>query len=286
MKRVNLLNYFELAETLHSAKQGLAPTTLKGGTIYFSIMSLPDRLTAFVADDNGFSACKHAASDLNQAIQKWINMVVPNGQFSTEEFDREYQSWQYYEISRAIDTFRSVFQAECRDVDVYSVGQIGIYRTSALVSAGANILPQEFRARLPDGASEEFTNAAKCLAFDLPTACGFHALRGLELVMDEYLSAFGVVTAKFKSWNDYIVAAQKLVDDEKATLKPSAKVAAMLDRMRQLDRNPLMHPRDTLDTIGADQLFKLSAVTVVEMVRDMPKTDEETTDIVKAIMAQ
>ena len=43
----------------------------------------------------------------------------------------------------------------------------------------------------------------------------------------------------------------------------------MLDRMRQLDRNPLMHPRDSLDEMAADTLFKLGIVTITELAKDM-----------------
>jgi hypothetical protein len=43
----------------------------------------------------------------------------------------------------------------------------------------------------------------------------------------------------------------------------------MLDRMRELDRNPLMHPSDTLDEVGADSLFKLGIVTITELAKDM-----------------
>jgi len=187
---------------------------------------------------------------------------------NTESFEKEFPSWNFNNISGKLSAFKSVFEAECRDVDVYSVGQIGIYRTSKLVSDGAGVIPDDICALIPSEALSEFNNAGKCLAFDLPTACGFHSLRGLELVMGEYLSTFGLDPKKMKSWNDYIKAAEKLISSDGSGDKPSAKVAAMLDRMRELERNPLMHPRDTLDAIGANMLFNLSAITVVEMVRD------------------
>src|SRR5690606_32296046 len=98
-----------------------------------------------------------------------------------------------------------------------------IYKTSALVSSGDDILPPDIKAAVSAETRAEFTSAAKCLAFDLPTACGFHSLRALELVMDDYLASFDVKTAGFKSWMDYIKAAQKLIDDEKADHKPTAK---------------------------------------------------------------
>ena len=43
----------------------------------------------------------------------------------------------------------------------------------------------------------------------------------------------------------------------------------MLDRMRQLDRNPLMHPRDRLDEMGADTLFSIGLATITEMAKDL-----------------
>ena len=273
VKRVNLVEYFNLADALAAAKRATGATSTKGGNIWVGAYVLPSRLRAFVADDNGFSACKHVATELADGIEGWFNENLMDGgsppQLSTELFDAEFHSWQYGSINTKIDAFRSVFEAECRDVDVYSVGQISIYKTSALVSDGAGVIPHEIHAEIPSIALEEFNSAGKCLAFDLPTACGFHALRGLELVMGAYLESFGVNVSKLKSWNDYIKAAEKLSQDTKAPSKPSPKVTAMLDRLRELERNPLMHPRDTLDSVQADMLFRLCAITVVEMTRDL-----------------
>jgi len=269
MKRVNLLDYFELAESLQSAKRSLQGDNAKVGSIFFGVMTLPPKLEAFIGNDNGFGTCKRAGNELLGCINEWISSnVYIDGKFSAEKFDEEMFSYQWSDISRKIDSFRSVFEAECHDVDIYSVGQIAIYKTQALVSDGAGIIPEEFRRDVSEAALSEFNSAGKCLAFDLPTACGFHALRGLELVIDDYLTAFGLNTSKLKSWNDYIQAAKKLIESNDAPNRPSPKVAAMLDRMRELDRNPLMHPRDTLDILGADQLYKLAAITVGEMVRD------------------
>jgi hypothetical protein len=90
--------------------------------------------------------------------------------------------------------------------------------------------------------TKHIDSAGKCLAFDLPTACGFHAVRGVELMILKYLKAFGTETRDLKTWFDYVKAVSEAEADGR---KPSKKVAQMLDRMRDLDRNPLMHPRDT-----------------------------------------
>jgi hypothetical protein len=193
--------------------------------------------------------------------------------FNAERFEREFHSWEYGNIKEKITAFRTVFLAECRDIEVYSVSQISIYKTSHLVSAASTRIASELRPRVPPEALAEFDEAGKCLAFDLPTACGFHALRGLELMMGRYLRTFDT-KANPKSWFDYIKAFETLKGAAEGN-KPSAKVVAMIDRMRELDRNPLMHPRDKLDTAAADMLFNLATVTVSEMARDLAFHDPQ-----------
>ena len=126
---------------------------------------------------------------------------------------------------------------------------------------------------------DEFNSAGRCLAFDLPTAC-VPCVAGASIGMDVYVKSFGVTT-KMVSWNDYVKAVQKLIDDPKAKDKPSPRLV-MFDRMRELGSQSLMHPRDTLDSIQADMLFKLCAITAMEFVRDMQnrktKRDEAAND--------
>lgn len=280
VKRVNLLEYFELAEALHGARRALIADKLRGGSVWVHTSDLPEKLKSFIRDDNGFTTSKRSATELCTTIETWIAENLMDGNspkaFSTEKFDVEFSSWQMGGMSNKIDAFRSVFAAECADVDVYTVGQVSIYKTSALVSDGAGIIPSDIQPDMPVETLIEFNSAGRCLAFDLPTACGFHALRGLELVMDDYLKFFGV-TAKMRSWNDYIKALDKLIEKPKGNAKPAAKVTAMLDRMRELERNPLMHPRDTLDAVQADMLFKLCAITVIEIAKDMKAKKEAET---------
>lgn len=228
VKRVNLLDYFELAESLQSAKRALNLESAKAGNIFFALMGLPHRLHSFINDDNGFSTCKRVANELIQEVNKWNSEnAMPNGEFSAELFEKELPNWNWTHILRRIDTFRSVFEAECHDVDVYSVGQIAIYKTRDLIANASHKIPAEFRDGMPQEALTEFDNAGRCLAFDLPTACGFHALRGTELVMDSYLKAFGI-TKKLVSWNEYIKAAEELASRDGSGPKPSKRLLQCL----------------------------------------------------------
>ena len=278
MKRVNLLTYSALGEHLHKARAAFSSEKTKGSRLYFSCVALPDMLRRFVAEDNGFHTSKHAATDVATAIDAWVLKSIFDGKadnFVSASFDKEFEGWQIKTVLSSIDYFKNVFTAECRDVEIYSVDQVSIYKTSTLVSSGSDKIPSEVRAVVPEDCLREFDGAGKCLAFDLPTACGFHSLRGLELMMSRYLIECGGGDSEPKSWYDYVQAFEKLEAAATAKRKPSKKVVAMIDRMRQLDRNPLMHPHDVLDILGADMLFNLCAITVIEMARDLlsPKSE-------------
>lgn len=271
MKRVNLVEYYELAELLQYARRTVGQDTVTGGSFWIATYDLPARLRSFANEDNGFSTSKRIALDLAQSIEGWLSEHLYDGNSpqsaAPPKFDDSFSSWQFSAVRNKLDMFKTVFTAECAEVDVYSVEQISLYKTSDLVSAASNTLPVGTRENVPLGAKVEFDDAGRCLAFGLPTACGFHALRGVELVIEGYLRAFGV-TKKLQSWNDYVESAKALAESSEEK-KPALKVSQMIDRLRSLDRNPLMHPRDTLDEVGADMLFRLSSLTVYEIVKDM-----------------
>ncbi|OOC51190.1 MULTISPECIES: hypothetical protein [Brucella] len=267
MKRVNLLDYMKLSDTMADATRALALDNTKHGYLYFTFDNLMRTLVAFLEDDNGFDTSKIVAKELYELLTDWQQSHHSNG-IDADKFGQEVHSWEYHHISMRLNAFKHVLEAECRQVDVYSVGQVSIYKTSSLVSNGSKFIPASSYEFLPMEAKKEFDDAGRCLAFDLPTAAGFHALRGLELAIHKYLEGFGKTTESLKNWGAYVKAVQDLADDDTTAVRPSRKVAAMLDRIRALDRNPLMHPQDTLDQDSADMLFRLVAVTVYEMAKD------------------
>jgi hypothetical protein len=164
VKRINLFDYFDLAETLVMAKAQLNRDTLKGGAIYFSLMALPGKLKAFIDEGNGFSTCKHSASELKRTVDEWLSANIWDGQseFAKAKFDDEFSEWQYRHIATKIETFRNVFEAECHDVDVYSVGQIAIYKTRDLVANASRAISDEFSADMSAEARKEFDDVACC----------------------------------------------------------------------------------------------------------------------------
>jgi hypothetical protein len=120
-------------------------------------------------------------------------------------------------------------------------------------------------------ALQELDAAGHCLALEAYTASGFHALRAVEVVVHDYYKSVSGKDKELRSWYDYIEALTDLENTREARKSdyPSPKASAMIDRMRQLDRNPLMHPRESLDEMGADNLFSLSILTITELAKDL-----------------
>ncbi len=270
MRRINLQTYFEMAERLERAKAVLAQEKTTKGMIYFTLSELSRMFSEFVLHDKAFNISKHNAKEIINCIN-YINnnmLIIENGKLNFSEFNVDVEKWQYSYLQSHLDSFRIVFQAECNDAAIYFVDQVLIYNTTALVENAFHRLHEEIRNILPSGINTEFEQAGKALAFELWTACGFHSLRALELMMDHYLRDFDI-ECKFSTWHNYIKSMTKLAEDTDRHEKPSKKVIAMLDRMREIDRNPLMHPQDTLDCTQAETLFSLSSITIVEMARDL-----------------
>jgi hypothetical protein len=151
------------------------------------------------------------------------------------------------------------------------IEQKSIYHTASLVSRASDKIHVSIRPYVSAEATQEIDEAGRCFAIDSYTACGFHALRGLEIVMEDYYEVIKKRKPKFHGWYDYVKAFRTLANTrgKRQSKYPSLKVSAMIDRIREFDRNPLMHPRDTLDEPGADTVFNISIATITEMAKDM-----------------
>jgi len=109
----------------------------------------------------------------------------------------------------------------------------------------------------------DIQQAGKCLAFEMCTATGFHALRALESVMCEYLRLRDITPTK-RDMGEYV---RLLVGDG-----ADQGVIAIIDQLRKLYRNPLMHPEDNLETTDeAIGVFQLSTTAIGGLIRDMEK---------------
>src|SRR5229473_41238 len=114
--------------------------------------------------------------------------------------------------------------------------------------------------RLSDFSKREIKEAGRCLALERYTACGFHMLRAVE---KECQSASLLVQPHLtrRDFGDYLkILGQHGVD---------AKVISVLDSLRSLERNPLVHPEDWLSQDDAVNIFCIAQVAVSRLISCM-----------------
>lgn len=274
MKRLNLITYFDLGGALR-VLEPLLERESKKGDLLLPLIRADEQLAAFIKSETGLLTCIENAKLLLSELRKLLTLHFyepsPSGMAFKEDLglEKTVNQWETHEAKKQLEAFCHVFAAECRQGESYYVEQIAIYHTPSLVREAAQRFNADIRSYIPPDALIEFNEAGKCLAFGLHTATGFHALRAMEIVMLDYYSVVSGKVKAFKSWGECIKALNELKAKSEKNSFPSPKAIAMLDRIRELDRNPLMHPQDTLNEITAESLFSITAVTITELARDI-----------------
>jgi hypothetical protein len=274
VKRLEVLDLFELAEAFSVLSAKLATDKVGLVDLYFSFSTLEGSLKKFDGAQGAFNLSRDSAREALTAIKDALDEHIfetPAREKFKEVHGNEISTWLFWNLKAKLQEFRHVFSAECRKSETYFIEKKIGFDISTLLHSAEENLHDSIRPCIPQAALTELREAGRCLALESYTASGFHTLRGLEVVMGAYYRAVSTTEKEFRSWHDYVEALEELAQ-EKDGIKPkypSPKVASMLDRMRQLDRNPLMHPSDTLDEMAADTLFKLGIVTITELAKDL-----------------
>ena len=173
-------------------------------------------------------------------------------------------------IGSALAELRTVLEAECPTLEIYSVSQKGAYSMSQLIEQAEVLIPESTRQRLDPEAIRDIQQAGRCLAFKLPTAAGFHLFRAVESVMRVlYDRVRGKLEKRKKpsNWGGY-------VDALKEAQMPS-RITDLLDSIRQNYRNPITHPDATLSNDDAIVLVPLGVMAIQKMVEAMPLDGSE-----------
>ena len=184
---------------------------------------------------------------------------------SPPEEEKELGWMTYYSIKAPYDSFVTVLGAEWSIADLFLVSKLPGYDTTDLIESGWVLFPADMRAKVPE-AINDANQAGKCLAFRLPTAAGFHLHRVNETILRRYYDA--ETKGKPRPTQRTIGAYLKAFEKYKAG---DPKVLAALDSLRELHRNPLMHPEQILENF--DEAIALHGAVhsvVVHMLKKIP----------------
>ena len=166
-------------------------------------------------------------------------------------------------FNAAYFAFEGALSLDLGQAPTFFVTPKGVYDTDSLINKGSSVY-EDLQEHLPQEAIEDTNQAARCLAFTLPTASGFHMARATEAVARNYLLHLGCAEDdinKSPNWGAY----HTLMEDKEA----DAVIAHHFDQLRSLHRNPLVHPEVTLDMTEAQSLWAMCTSLVISMVIKM-----------------
>lgn len=262
MQRVNEYRFYELGQKIQAIK-GIQAAT-KYEDVWYLLWDARLALHRLKSDAVALRISRAVVDAVIQAISK----IVPEDskEAAVKMVQKEGEppatvGWAYYLLSEALGQLEPVLAAECSALDTYVVSQKRVYSTSDLVDRADIMLSEEAIDFLPHGVLKDIRAAGRCLAFDIPTASGFHVLRAVEAVMSLY---FTHLTAKElpkqnRNWGLYLKELKKAPNHD-------PKVWGALDHIRDNYRNPISHPEDTLTEGEAIMLFGLCLSSVELMV--------------------
>ena len=76
-------------------------------------------------------------------------------------------------------SFETVLNAELAKLDCFVPSKLAIYDMSAIIGEAESVFSSDVREILSPQALKDFSQAGRCLAFELPTAAAFHLLRAV-----------------------------------------------------------------------------------------------------------
>ena len=262
MKRVDGSFLYNLGAALHPlATIKPEQSFLKGFPVVYSAQFWLDAfLNKSIFKPKTSYAKGHALLTLlDEAWEKGMNE-----QTSTEEI-----STNAYNIQEGLRQFETVLTAELGLEDLYLVFQKRGYDNEALINNAMRLFPEDLAEKVPT-AEFDIKQAGKCIAFELCTAAGFHLHRANEAVLHRYYDVVtdGAKRPENRTMGAYITAleAKKCGD---------AKALAALKSLKDLDRNPLIHPDESVEPIESidDAIALLNSVhtAIVHMLKAIPE---------------
>lgn len=201
-------------------------------------------------------ASRQPGTVLLQAIKKLT---------TTADKERVLDFMDVWSITHNYSNFLTVLQAELQVADAYYVMKKRGYDTFDLIDHAQVLFPDELGVKVPEAISD-IKQAGKCIAFELPTAAGFHLHRANESVLHKYYDA---VTNNAKRPDTRNIGGY--INELNSLKRGDAKVLSALKDLKDLHRNPLIHPEDSFEDVDEAMALMGSILAVmVHMLKVIP----------------
>lgn len=271
MQKVALHFFVELGEHLARLADGSTQNALvKTLVASFAVEQLVQHLLASYKE---LKSCRTAGDELLR-LNSLFRRRVEGELRGDDPVDTELHV-TLFQVTNQLNRFRTLLLEALQREPVFRVTQTAGYETLTLLTQAERTFPESARMKFRADVVAEIRESGKCLAYDTPTAAGFHSIRALELVMHDYYVAVckPAKPKKLVNWKAYISALKN--DHLKKGGKAAAKVIAILEDMAASDRNLIMHPKRVLKFDEALTLFKQCESAMISMASKLPRDKQQ-----------
>ncbi len=235
MIRISLSYLYKLSERFHPL------THLQGeqklSDIFLELILAHDTLKElFTSSVYTFRTSRQSAENLFALLKKYESPT-------NEQLGGTIARWEIITISKAAQAFEMALNDELATMPAYLVTPKGGYDVNVLTLAPETLFPPDLVTLIPE-TKYDVEQAAKCLAFEVPTAAGFHLHRINEAVLHQY---WDVVTNGASRPNGRSIAAYLTALGRRRKSNP--KIKATLRQIKDLHRNPLVHTEESLASL-------------------------------------
>lgn len=202
-------------------------------------------------------AFPRTATIANEMVRVLDDVLPPIGG-PVPDISSPVPEWQVKRMKAIAHGLAAALRDEAQRSYVLKVEDQRCLSSYSLFERMQDCLPQDCWATIGDDAKREFSECGKCLALERYTGAGFHALRGVECVIRQYIVKLTSSSPRKRDWGHYIEVLRNNNADP--------NLVSVLDNIRTLNRNPLMHPEDWLDIDDAVGIFNISQTAIVRLV--------------------
>lgn len=243
---------------------------------YFTMLTAQGAINALLHQSvYQVRACRQEGVELLQLITALLAEAPSGG----DHWGESIPPMRMWAVIDKVGKFEAVLRAELGITPMYYVTPKNNIDVVGYINSGHLSFPPDLALKVPE-AVPDAQQAAKCIAFDLPTAAGFHLHRANESVLRRYFDQVAGAENRPPSRNmgDYLNKMKQLN-------KGDPKVRAALRDLKDLHRNPLMHPEEHISS--ADDAISLMGQVrgaMSLMLKELPTPPPLAADAIAAIL--
>lgn len=263
MIRISLPYIYNLAGSLNPLANVAA---LDRNNALYAFIQADANLKALL-NESVFTSTLRMCVETGQSLSTKLSELVEKG-FKGEE---QYTVWELQAVAMQFQQFKTELLAELGVLPSYFVTQKAGFDTETLLATGHRLFSSELPAKAPE-AIFDTREAAKALAYELPTSAGFHVFRALESVLRRYYTEVtgGQPQPRARNIAVYIKKMHQLDCGDPLIL-------SALEQISALHRNPLIHPEVVLTMDEGISVVGIANSVMTSMLKQLPPVPQTTT---------